>query len=381
MLDIPFNHVEVGIEEFDNIRQAIAAGKLSGNGPFTQQCEAWLSNYMGGARALLVHSCTAALEMAALLLDLQRGDEVIMPSYTFPSTANAVVLRGAVPVFADIEKETLNLSADIIRPLVTKRTKAIFAVHYAGRPPEMQAIMKLADELGLIVVEDAAQSLGTTQYGLPAGRSSHMSAFSFHETKNVIAGEGGALILNDLRYAERALLLREKGTNRQAFLDGAVDRYSWVDLGSSYLPSELGAAFLLAQLMRTRQIAAHRSAIWERYHAAFSKLRHLKLELPTISSPDVNLNGHIFHFLLPHELDRSVFLAAMAKLGVQCVSHFVPLHSSVAGQRFGRAPLGCPITEDVARRIVRLPVHSAIDSHSADRVVRAVESCVTKALR
>ena len=377
MVEVPFNKPHVTGAELEAIADAVARRDLSGDGHYTGLCEAALERHFRGPRAFLTHSCTAALEMAALLLDLGPGDEVIMPSFTFTSTANAVVLRGAVPVFADVEPGTMNLDADRIEPLIASATKAIMVVHYAGRPADMDRINAIAKSRGLVVVEDAAQSLGSTYKGQPAGTHSQLSTLSFHETKNIVSGEGGALLINEPAYEDRAAILREKGTNRRSFLQGHTDKYSWVDVGSSFLPSELVAAFLYSQIGAIAQVTTKRLEVWNRYRSNLAAAGVRGLELPDPISADAVPNGHIFHFLLPRADMRPAFLGAMKARGIQCTFHYVPLHSSPAGRKFCKAPDGCPVTEDAAARLVRLPMHLDISQETADHVSAAVVDVLT----
>jgi dTDP-4-amino-4,6-dideoxygalactose transaminase len=372
MVEVPFNTPYVTGSELASITDAIERRDLSGDGYYTGLCETELERYFGCKKAFLTHSCTAALEMAALLLDLGPGDEVIMPSFTFTSTANAVVLRGAIPVFADVELGTMNIDAGKIEPLISSATKAIMVVHYAGRPADMDRINAIAASRGIAVVEDAAQSLGSTYKGKPAGTHSQLAALSFHETKNIVSGEGGALLVNDSRYEDRAAILREKGTNRRSFLQGRIDKYSWVDVGSSYLPSELVAAFLFSQIGAIADVTTSRLAVWNRYRSNLETAAVRGLELPDPISADAVPNGHIFHFLLPRADKRPAFLEAMKARGIQCAFHYVPLHSSPAGRIFCKAPDGCAITEDAAARLVRLPVHFDIGMEIVDLVSTAV---------
>lgn len=382
MDNIPFNVPPVLGDELDTIGDAIARRRLSGDGHYTKLCEAWLHERLGCRQVFLTHSCTAALEMAALLLDLGPGDEVIMPSFTFASTANAVVLRGATPVFADIDPATMNIDIDAIERLVTTRTKAISVVHYAGRPPDMERINRIAASHGIHVMEDAAQSLGSTYRGRPTGTHSAVAAFSFHETKNVVSGEGGALVINDPSLVERAAILREKGTNRRAFLEGQVDKYTWVDVGSSYLPSDLLAAYLLPQLKATEQITADRVGSWLAYRQLLKPAEEkFGIILPAVADPVAMLNGHIFHLLLPHADQRPDFLAKLKARGIQCSFHYVPLHSSPAGQRFGKAPDGCRVTEDAAARLVRLPLYYGMGEATVAIVAAAVIDTLTETVQ
>lgn len=355
-MKIPFNKPFMTGRELALIGQAHANGHLSGDGEFTRTCHEWLERHIGCRRALLTHSCTAALEMTALLLELQPGDEVIMPSFTFVSTANAFVLRGAVPVFVDIREDTLNIDESLIEAAITSRTRAICVVHYAGVSCEMDAIMTVAERHGLRVVEDAAQALGSRYRGRPVGSIGTFGALSFHETKNVISGEGGALLVNDAAYVERAEVIREKGTNRSKFFRGQVDKYTWVGLGSSYLPGEIVAAFLSAQLAAAEDINQRRLAIWDRYHAwACAHEVAGRIRRPVIPGHCTH-NAHMYYLLMPDLEHRSRFIERLREHGIGAVFHYIPLHSSQAGQRFGRPSGDLRITDDTSDRLVRLPL-------------------------
>ena len=336
-MSIPFNKPYMTGRELWLISQAHANGHLSGDGRFTRQCHTWLERAIGCRKALLTHSCTAALEMSALLLDLQPGDEVIMPSFTFVSTANAFVLRGAVPVFVDVRPDTLNLDESLVEAAITSRTKAICVVHYAGVACEMDAITAVAERHGLKVVEDAAQGIFSTYKGRPLGSLGAFGALSFHETKNVISGEGGALLINDQAYVERAEIIREKGTNRSKFFRGQVDKYTWVDVGSSYLPGEIIAAFLAAQLEQGEEITRMRLSVWDRYHAWAQAFEDQELVRRPVVPEHCGHNAHMYYLLLRGLEQRTAFIEAMKAKGVGAVFHYIPLHSSPAGQRFGRA--------------------------------------------
>ncbi len=334
---IPFNLPLPAGNELHYLAEAIGNRHLSGEGPFTKRCNAWLEAHTGCRRAMLTHSCTAAMEMAALLFDLAPGDEVIMPSFTFVSTANAAVLRGAVPVFVDIRPDTLNIDERLIEAAISEKTKAIFVVHYAGVGAAMDEIMAIAARHELLVLEDAAQGIAARYDGRPLGSIGHLGAFSFHETKNLIAGEGGALLVNDDRFVNRAHVLRDKGTNRTQFLQGQVHKYTWVDLGSSFLPSELNAAFLLAQFEKVDDIQAARHRAWDRYHRTLAPLEHegllIRPTVPQISSP----NAHIYYALLPTPELRYEVLRRTKEADIGAVFHYVPLHNAPAGRTL-RAP-------------------------------------------
>ena len=354
---VPFNKPSIVGHEFSCLKEALERGQLSGDGHFTKQCNARIAELTGSAAALLTHSCTAALEMAALLCDLKPGDEVIMPSFTFVSTANAVVLRGATPVFVDIDPRSLNLDPARVEAAITPQTRAIFAVHYAGFPADMDSLNEIARAHGLMVVEDAAQALGSTYKGRPAGSLGDMAAFSFHETKNIISGEGGAITVNRMDLVERAEIIREKGTNRSRFLRGQVDKYTWVDLGSSFLPGELVAAFLFAQLEQEEEIRQTRLVLFDHYKAAFADLaRRERVALPW-HSDDVTGNGHMFYLMMRDIDDRDALIGHLREAGIIAPFHYVPLHSAPGGRRFGRAEGDLPVTDAAYARLIRLPLY------------------------
>lgn len=365
---IPFNKPHFVGTEVVNVAQVQRQGQLSGDGPFTRQCHNWLERRTGARRALLTHSCTAALEMAAILAEIGPGDEAIMPSYTFVSTANAVALRGGTPVFVDIRPDTLNLDETLLEAAITPRTRAIVPVHYAGVACEMDTILAIARRHGLLVIEDAAQGVLATYKGRPLGAIGDMGAMSFHETKNVISGEGGALIVANPHYADRAEIIREKGTNRRQFLRGQVDKYTWVDIGSSYLPSELVAAFLAAQLDAAEAITARRLAIWDRYHQAFAAAeREGRVRRPIVPA-DCGFNAHMYYLLLNDIEDRTAFIETMKAAGIGTAFHYVPLHSAPKGAAIGRAQGALPVTSDLASRLVRLPLWPGLEE-AQDRVI------------
>ena len=378
---IPFNKPFMTGQELDYISRAHEGGHLSGDGPFTRQCNEKLVALTGAASALLTHSCTAALEMAAMLLDLEPGDEVIMPSFTFVSTANAFVLRGAIPVFVDIREDTLNIDERLIEAAITPRTRAICVVHYAGVACEMDAIMAIAARHGLSVVEDAAQGIYSTYRGRPLGAIGEIGCLSFHETKNVISGEGGAILLRDRALAERAEIIREKGTNRSRFFRGQVDKYTWVDVGSSYLPSELIAAFLAAQLEAGDSITQRRMAIWDRYHAWAAPYEAAGSLRRPIVPAHCGHNAHMYYLLMPSMEHRTRFMARMKEAGVSTVFHYIPLHSSPAGAHYGRAATSeLPVTDRTSDRLVRLPIWVGLESVMddvlaiADRVMAGLDA-------
>jgi dTDP-4-amino-4,6-dideoxygalactose transaminase len=371
---IPFNRPRLAGKEQEYILEALANGQLSADGPFTKRCTSWLEDYTGCRRALLTHSCTAALEMIALLLELEPGDEVVMPSFTFVSTANAFVLRGAVPVFVDVRPDTLNLDEARLEEAITPRTKAIVAVHYAGVPCEMDAIDAIAAGHGVAVVEDAAQALMSSYKGRPAGRLGALAALSFHETKNVTSGEGGALLLNDSRRLERALVVRDKGTNRSRFLRGEVDKYSWIDLGSSYGLSELNAAFLYAQLEHASELTAGRLRTWNLYHETLETLEERGLLRRPEIPAEIQHNAHMYYILVADLDERTRVIEELARRDIHAVFHYVPLHSSEAGLRFARAHGPLPQTEALGDRVVRLPLWNRMPESDALRVVEALSS-------
>ncbi len=360
---IPFNRPYMTGAELDRISEAHAGGHLAGDGRFTATCHRWLEDRTGAARALLTHSCTAALEMAAILLDLEPGDEVIMPSYTFVSTANAFVLRGATPVFVDIRPDTLNIDERLLDGALTDRTRAICVVHYAGVAAEMDTILRFAARHGLRVIEDAAQGIMAAYKGRPLGAIGDLGTLSFHETKNIISGEGGALLCRDREFAERAEILREKGTNRSAFFRGQVDKYTWVDVGSSYLPAEVTAAFLSAQMEHAEEITKRRLDIWERYHAWAAPLEARGIARRPVVPPECTHNAHMYYLLLPSRAARTQFIDGLRARGIDPVFHYVPLHSSPAGQRYGRVSGSMEVTDSVAGRLVRMPLWLGLEEH------------------
>ena len=371
-MKVPFNKPSMIGREVEYLQDAIAQGQLSGDGIYTRRASDFLRTLTGSEKVLLTHSCTAALEMAAILCDLGPGDEVIMPSFTFVSTANAVALRGAVPVFVEIDERTLNIDPAAAEAAVTPATKAIFPVHYAGFPADMDAICAIGRSHDLLVVEDAAQALGSTYKGRPAGSLGDLAAFSFHETKNVISGEGGALSINRPELVERAEIIREKGTNRSRFRRGQVDKYTWVDVGSSFLPGELVASFLFAQLEREAAIRRRRVDIFERYNRAFAPLGDSgRVGLPQVP-PHTTGNGHMFYLLMRDQEDRDAFIAALGKVGIGAPFHYVPLHSSPGGRRFGRTAGdgGLPVTDSISERLVRLPLFYTL----GDEIERVLEA-------
>jgi dTDP-4-amino-4,6-dideoxygalactose transaminase len=371
-LSIPFNRPSFEGREQVYIAQAIANGHISGDGPFTKQCQAFLEQALGAPRVLLTTSGTHALEMAALLLDIRPGDEVIVPSFTFVSTVNAFVLRGARPVFADVRPDTLNLDETRIEPLITQRTKAIVPVHYAGVGCELRAIGKIAARHGLAVVEDNAHGLFGKYRGRYLGTFGALAALSFHETKNFYCGEGGALIVNDPALVDRADVIREKGTNRARFLEGRVDKYTWVDIGSSWLPSDLLAAFLYAQLEAKERILEKRKRVWERYHEGLSGwAAERNVRLPVIPK-GCRQSYHMYYLIVPSSRGRTALIRHLKSLGILGVFHYLPLHLSEMGKRYGGRPGDCPVTEHVSERLIRLPFYNNLDGESQERVIRAI---------
>jgi len=375
VVKIPFNKPYMTGRELSFIAQAHVNGHLAGDGAFTKKCNAWLEQRTGSRRALLTHSCTAALEMAAILADIQPGDEIIMPSFTFVSTANAFVLRGGVPVFVDVRPDTLNIDETKIEEAITLRTKAIAPVHYAGVGCEMDAIMAIAQKHNLLVIEDAAQGIMSTYRGRPLGSIGQLGTLSFHETKNVISGEGGALLINDARFTDRAEIIREKGTNRSQFFRGQVDKYTWVDIGSSYLPSDIIAAFLWAQLEDAHQLTRRRLEIWNIYHRAFEDLERRKLLRRPIIARDCEHNAHMYYLLLPNLEKRTILIDSLRKNGVQAVFHYIPLHNSPAGKKYGRSVGDLAVTLDLSERLVRLPFWLDLEPH-IERVIELVAKAV-----
>lgn len=371
---IPFNKPYATGKEFENLSEAIASLQLAGDGKFTRLCQNWLTRQTGAKKALLTHSCTGALEMCAILLDIRPGDEVIVPSYTFVSTANAFVLRGAVPVFVDIRPDTLNIDERKIEEAITPRTRAICVVHYAGVGCEMDEILAIGARHRLPIVEDDAQGMMATYKGRALGSFGVLAAVSYHETKNVISGEGGALLVNDSRLVDRAEIVWQKGTNRQAFFRGEVDKYSWVDLGSSFLASEITAAFLWAQVEQAEAITRRRLEIWNRYYTGFADLEARGLVRRPVVPAECLHNGHLFYLLTPDPAARTRLLAGLREKGIHGIFHYVPLHSSPAGMRYGRVPGTMSITDSVSERLVRLPMWVGLTNPEVDEVIETVHA-------
>ncbi|AEF04193.1 dTDP-4-amino-4,6-dideoxygalactose transaminase [Alteromonas naphthalenivorans] len=371
-MKIPFNWPHMTGKELYNIAESHFNGRLAGDGPFTKKCHDWLEVNGHTHRALLTNSCTASLEMSALLLDVKAGDEIIMPSYTFVSTANAFVLRGATPVFVDIRQDTLNLDETKIERAITNKTRAIVPVHYAGVGCEMDSILDTAGHYGLSVIEDAAQGLMATYKGKPLGSLGKLGAFSFHETKNIISGEGGALFVNDQALAEKAEIIREKGTNRSQFFRGEVDKYTWQEVGSSYLPGELIAAFLWAQLEDAEKITEARLRSWDYYHSLLADAESQGyLNRPIIPS-ECGHNAHLYYVILPEHIDRNRILFKMKTAGIGAVFHYVPLHSSPAGKKYGRVSGELRNTEVLSKQLIRLPLWVGLSKEQQETVVQVL---------
>ena len=374
---IPFNWPHMTGKELFHIAEAHFQGRLAGDGPFTKRCHGWIEERTGCQKALLTHSCTAALEEAALLLDIQPGDEVIMPSFTFVSTANAFVLRGAIPVFVDVRQDTLNIDEQLIESAITSRTKAIAPVHYAGVGCEMDTILEIAGRHGLRVVEDAAQGVMASYKGRALGSMGDLGAFSFHETKNVISGEGGALLVNGPEFAERAEIIREKGTDRSRFFRGEIDKYTWQEVGSSYLPGELTAAFLWAQLVEADRITRDRLESWSRYHESLEALELQGLLSRPVIPLDCIHNAHMYYVLVSPGIDRQAVLDEFRRESIGAVFHYVPLHSSPGGMRYGRAHGTMDVTDSISQRLIRLPLWVGLAQAQQNRVI----AVLTRALK
>jgi dTDP-4-amino-4,6-dideoxygalactose transaminase len=371
-MNIPFNKPHLTGREHAYMAEAVADGHISGDGGFTRRCHTLLERSLGVPKALLTTSCTHALEMAAILLDIKPGDEVIVPSFTFVSTVNAFILRGAKPVFCDVRPDTLNMDERLLPDLITSQTRAIVPVHYGGVGCEMDTIMDLAEQKGIAVVEDNAHGLFGAYRGKKLGTFGCLATQSFHETKNLHCGEGGALLVNDPALVERAEIIREKGTNRSRFFRGQVDKYTWVDLGSSYLPSDLLAAFLLAQLEHIEDIQASRRRLWEYYNTNLADWAEARgVQLPHIP-PHCDQAYHLFYLLMPSLDDRQRLIAGLKERGILSVFHYLPLHISPMGERFGGRPGDCPVTESISDRLVRLPFYNDLTEADQERVVAAI---------
>ena len=354
---IPFNKPFLTGKEIQYLNKANDLGQLAGDGFFTKECKKWIEKKTSTPSALLTNSCTAALEMAAILADIKDGDEIIMPSYTFVSTANAFTLRGGKPIFADINPETLNIDLNGIEKLINKKTKAIVPVHYAGFGCEMDIIAEISKKYNLLVIEDAAQGVMSEYKGKPLGSIGDLGCYSFHETKNIMSGEGGALLVNNKKFLERAEHIREKGTNRSTFNKGLINRYTWVDIGSSFLPGELTAAFLLAQMEQAESITKERLKIWDFYQEGFKEICEEGLASIPKTQKDKKHNGHIFYLIHPSSYKRDLFIDKMREKGVMVVFHYIPLHmSSYAIKNLNTKGLKLPCTESLYKRISRLPI-------------------------
>ena len=377
-MKVSYNKPSLVGRELEYIKDALSRKHLSGDGYYTNQCSEILEKTLGVPKVLLTPSCTHALELAFLLIDIKPGDRVILPSFTFPSTANAFVLRGAVPTFVDIRPDTLNIDERLVEGRITSKTRVLSPVHYAGVPCQMDVLMRIAKKHRLIVVEDAAQALGAAFRGKPAGSFGHLNGFSFHETKNVMCGEGGALALNDPRYIKRGEILRQKGTNRAQFYRGEVNKYSWVDVGSSLVPSELQAAFLFAQLERRDLIRKRRQRLYERYFEELSPFQEKgKIQLPVIPG-DCASSYHIFHVLFESERERDRVMEGLRRKGILAVFHYFPLHLSAMGRRFGYRRGACPVSEDVSKRLLRLPLYNSMTPKEQSFVISSLTALLRK---
>ncbi len=370
---VPFNKPFIVGKELYNIAQAVIKnGHLSGDGKFTRSCQNWIEKTLLCNKAMLTHSCTAALEMAAILSDIKPGDEIIMPSFTFVSTANAFVLRGGVPVFVDIREDTLNINEKLIEEAVTKKTKAIVPVHYAGVPASMADIINIAKHYKVFVIEDAAQALMGTYKGKYLGTIGDLGTLSFHETKNVISGEGGALLVNNENLLERSEIIWQKGTNRKKFIEGKTDKYTWVDIGSSYLPSELVSAFLYAQIEHTEKINAQRYRLVKKYYSMLQPLEQKNyIKLPCFSKK-YESNGHLFYILTKSAEERFKLIQFLDKQNIMAVFHYIPLHSSPAGKKFGRPVGDLKVTDSISQRLLRLPLYYEMNPEEVERVVSSI---------
>lgn len=377
-IKIPFNKPFIVGNELSYIAQAVQSGHLAGDGYYTKACHAWLEKNLKCKKALLTHSCTAALEMSAVLSDVKPGDEIILPSFTFVSSANAFVLRGGVPVFVDINPDTLTIDEDRIEEAISDKTKIIVPVHYAGFSCSMDKIMHIAEKHELLVVEDAAQSLLSTHKGEYLGTIGHMGTLSFHETKNIISGEGGALLLNDERFIQRAEVIRDKGTNRAKYFCGEIDKYTWVDIGSSYLPSELVSAFLYAQMEKAAQIIAKRRKLFDLYYSILTPLAQKGvIKLPYVDQNCVN-NGHMF-YIITGSLDERIKLSDhLSNHGILSVFHYVPLHSSPAGTFFGKVSGSMLVTDNISARLLRLPMYYQMSDVDVELVTNSIKAFYLK---
>jgi dTDP-4-amino-4,6-dideoxygalactose transaminase len=372
MIPIPFNKPYMTGKELDYIKEAYLNSTLAGNGNFTKRCQTWFETTTQTPKVLLTHSCTAALEMTSILADLSPGDEVIMPSYTFVSTANAFALRQAVPVFVDIRSDTLNLDETKIESAITAKTRAIVPVHYAGVACEMDTIMQIAAKHNLLVIEDAAQGVMASYKERALGSIGHLGAYSFHETKNIISGEGGALLVNDPQYSNLAEIIWEKGTDRSRFFRGEVDKYTWQHIGSSFLPGEVVAAFLWAQIEHAHAITQQRIKIWNRYHQQFESLETAGYLRRPIVPAECQHNAHMYYLLLPSEKIRDHLLTKLKELGIHAIFHYIPLHSSPAGEKLGRFDAPLTNTDKLSKCLLRLPLWHDILDEQIDYIVEKI---------
>lgn len=375
MTNIPFNRPRLVGKEHDYIDEALASGKLSGNGEFARRCANWLEQRLGVQRALITPSCTAALEMCGILAQLQPGDEVIVPDFAFVSTANAFALRGAVPVFVDVDPDTLNIAPNAIENAISDRTRAVVVIHYGGVACDMDRIQRIVDHHGLILIEDAAHSMEASCHGRSLGSFGHLGTLSFHETKNVQCGEGGALLVNDRGLVGRAEVIQEKGTDRSRFFRGEIDKYTWQDSGSSYLLSEVATAFLWAQLEHAKEITTERRVIWDRYYHALGSLEEEGLLRRPIVPRGCVHSGHLFYVLMPTSDLRDQMLQALGERGVHAVFHYLPLHASPGGRRYGRLGGPVPVTDDASARLLRLPLWPGLGESRTNAVIDAVNIC------
>jgi dTDP-4-amino-4,6-dideoxygalactose transaminase len=371
---IPFNRPYLTGRELYYIRQAHRRAQLAGDGYFTRKCQHWLEKKLGAKKAFLTHSCTSALEMAAILADIKPGDEVIMPSYTFVSTANAFVLRGGVPVFLDIRPDTLNIDEKLIEKAITRKTKAIVPVHYAGVGCEMDTILKIARKYRLLVIEDAAHAVKATYKGRELGTIGDLGTLSFHETKNIISGEGGALLVNNPKFIRRAEIVWQKGTDRSQFIRSEVDKYTWRDIGSSFLPGELVAAFLWAQLQKAGQITRRRRRIWSRYHKAFyDSEKKGWLRRPVISAR-CHHNAHMYYLLFNTKKTRDNLLEFMKNRGIKSVFHYIPLHRSKLGKKYLKTGNRCNISDTISERLIRLPMFTGLAEKQIKTIIDEIKN-------
>ncbi len=373
-MKIPFNRPHLTLKELSYIEDAHSRGMLAGDGFYTKKCHEWIESSLEAKKVLLTHSGTGALEMMAILSNINKGDEVIMPSFTFSSTANAVVLRGGVPVFVDIRPDTLNIDENLIEKAITKKTKAIFPVHYAGVGCEMDKIIQIAEKYNLLVIEDAAQAFLSKYKNRYLGTIGQMGAISFHETKNIISGEGGAILINDEKFIKRAEIIREKGTNRSEFFRGQVDKYTWVDLGSSYLPGEIIAAFLYAQLEKSKEITKKRLRIWQKYYKELSGLEEKGfLRRPIVPDSCNEYNGHMFYVLLNDLETRTKLIEFLKDREILSVFHYIPLHSSPAGKKYTRFVGDMKVTNKVSDTILRLPLFYDIQDNEIEKITNILK--------